>query len=814
MKQIKLLVLFALCLLASAVTAQELENGVSKSLATERTGYIRGVNYELEFNIPEDPQSSVTGQVVISFNLNELRDVVLDFQGECNTRCIINGKKSECTISQEHIILPMKRLIVGANRVALSFTSLDRALNRHKDYMYTLFVPDKARSCFPCFDQPDLRATFKTQLNVPEGWKTMTSDSSNPIPTYLYSFVAGNYQEKADTIQGRPLRALYLEQDPQKTAQLDKIMEEAAQALRWMEGYTGIAYPFSEYGMVILPGYQFGGMEHPGAVQLTDRRIFLGQNPSQEQELSRLELIAHETAHMWFGDMVSLKWFEDVWTNEVIANFMASKITRRQYTGVDHDLNFIRTYQTRAVAIDRTEGTHPIAQPLDNLNCASLLYDNIIYDKAPVMMRMLEQIVGADRLQKGLQQYLKKYYFNNASWDDMIAELHQVAPDTDIKQFSEVWVKQKGMPTIHTTYQNGQLIVTQKDPYNRGICWRQKFQVRLLYDMEPSRTVTINMQQPTYVMNIKEPAYIIPNYDGQGYGRFTLDETYTQRLPLRVITTRSDLARYALLLTLYDNYLMGRIPANYFGELHRAMMTERNPLIMQTCLDQMHHIAIDQHIEERKTLELCMLDLLAQNPSAEFRRAMFREMAGGETLSPNVIEQLYSTWSSQSDPLLNEHDYMDMAYWLAIVKPDQWQQILDTQRERLNTDLLRQEFDYVSQACTPDVEKQRELFNRLLQPENRQREPWALQALSLLSSEVREPANLEFITASLESLEYIQQTSDIFFPGNWMKSLLSDHQSPEALRLVKQFLDEHPSFPHYLRNKVLEAAWPLANHRK
>lgn len=814
MKKTKLILLALLCLLTSAGTAQELETGVSKSLANERTNYIKGINYELTFNIPERPEDPVTGQAVISFNLTEQRDVVLDFQGDCDTRCYINGKKRECTISNEHIILPMKRLIVGANRVALNFTCQNLALNRHQDYMYTLFVPDKARSCFPCFDQPDLRATFKTELNAPEGWKTMTSDSSNPIPTYLYSFVAGNFQEKADTISGRPIRALFLEQDPEKVAQLDKVMNEAAQALKWMEGYTGIAFPFSEYGMVILPGYQFGGMEHPGAIQLSDRRIFLGKNPSQDEELSRMELIAHETAHMWFGDVVSLKWFEDVWAKEVFANFMASKITRRQYSDVDHDLNFIRTYQARAVAIDRTEGTHPIAQGLDNLNCASLLYDNIIYDKAPVMMRMLEQVMGADKLQKGLQRYLKKYYFNNASWDDLISVLHEEAPEAGVRQFSEVWVKQKGLPTIHTTYRNGQLIITQKDPYDRGICWPQKFLVRLIYDMEPSRTITVNMQQPTVALNVKEPNYIIPNYDGQGYGRFTLDETYSQRLPLRVITTRGDLQRYALLQTLYDNYIIGRIPANYFGELHRSMMSEKNPLVMKTCLDQMHRIATDQPMEERKTLELCMLDLLSQNPSSEFRRSMFREMARGEALSPEVIAQLYSTWSSQSDPLLDEHDYMEMAYWLAIVKPEEWQQIVDTQRERLKTDLLKQEFDYVSRACTPDVEKQRELFNLLLQPENRQQEPWALQALRLLSAEVREPANLDFIPASLESLEYIQQTSGIFFPGDWVRVLLADHKSPEALRLVKQFLSEHPNYPQYLRNKVLEATWPLTKIRK
>ena len=234
----------------------------------------------------------------------------------------------------------------------------------------------------------------------------MTSDNSCQLPTYLYSFVAGDFQEKTGTRDGKLMRALYRETDPAKVAQLDKVFDETGQAIKWMEGYTSIACPFKEYGMVILPNYQFGGMEHPGAIQFSDRRIFLEKNATQEEELYRTELIAHEIAHLWFGDLVSLKWFEDVWTKEVLANFMASKITRRQYRGIDHDLNFLKTFQNAAIAIDRTDGTHPIAQELTNLNHASLLYDNIIYDKAPVMMRMMEQVMGAPSMQNGLNKFL------------------------------------------------------------------------------------------------------------------------------------------------------------------------------------------------------------------------------------------------------------------------------------------------------------------------------------------------------------------------------------------------------------------------
>ena len=815
MKNIKILLMAILSMMVLNTHAQMLSKGVSKELADHRKANISNVVYDLTFNIPSNPSHRVTGKAIISFDLKVREDLILDFQGDFNgTAYVYYGKNDkrrsfEAFYQDEHIVIPMKQLQEGKNKIELDFISLDKALNRHDEYMYTIFVPDLARSVFPCFDQPDLRAVFVTTLNAPSGWKTMTSDNICQLPTYLYSFVAGNFFEKTGTRDGRVMRALYRETDPDKVAQLDRVFDEAGQALKWMEGYTGIACPFKEYGLVILPGYQFGGMEHPGAIQMSDRRIFLEKNALQEDELSRSELIAHETAHLWFGDMVSLKWFEDVWTKEVLANFMASKITRRQYNKIDHDLNFIKTYQNNAINIDRTEGTHAIAQELSNLNHASLLYDNIIYDKAPVMMRMLERVMDSAIMQNGLNKFLLEYQFNNASWDDLITIFDKEAPSASVRQFSDIWVKQKGMPNIHTSYQNGNLVITQSDPYHRGIFWPQKFQVRAIYDLSKSSTFVVDMQQPTVTIKVPgRPDYIIPNSDGKGYGRFTLDDDYTLLMPKRLITTRNDLNRYALLLAIHDNYLMGKIPPSHFAELFRMMVKEKNPLIISTALDHMFKIVRDVNIEQRAALELCMMDLLKENPTNDCHQYIVRRMATCAS-SPEVLDQMQEIWKKHLDPMLNEHDYMEIAYRLAIMHPQNWQDILNTQRARLQTEELRREFDYISRACNPDKDERTKLFNALLRPENRKEEPWALHTLRLLNSDVFEPQSNDYIEPSLKSLEYIQQTSDVFFPGRWMKALMADHKSKEAAQIIENFMKANPDYPSYLKNKALEASWIL-----
>ena len=814
MKKVMIFFLLAMCLSTQSVKAQMLVKGVSKELAEHRKANISQVVYDLTFNIPSKPYESVKGKAIISFNLEVREDVVLDFQGQIDGTCYIhdeNDKRHATDIlyQDEHIIIPMELLTEGKNKIELPFIANDKALNRNDDYMYTLFVPDMARSVFPCFDQPDLRAVFVTTLKVPSGWKTMASDNVCQLPTYLYSFVAGKFQEKSTVRNGRRMRALYRESNPDKVAQLDQVFDEASQALDWMEGYTGIACPFKEYGLVILPGYQFGGMEHPGAIQMNDRRIFLEKQATQEEKMARMELIAHETAHLWFGDLVSLKWFEDVWAKEVMANFLASKMVRRSFPDINHDLNFLKTYQTRAIAIDRTEGTHPIAQELTNMSDARLLYDNIIYDKAPVMLRMLEETMGAPEMQTGLQKYLNDHVFKNASWDELVSALDDAAPSANAKQFSEVWVKQKGMPTIHTTYKNGNLVITQNDPYHRGIVWPQKFQVRLVYDLGTSRTITVDMKEATRTIRVNDkPDYIIPNYNGKGYGHFTLDNEYAVLLPKRLITTRSDLHRYALLQTIHDNYLLGRIPPIHFAELNRMMMTEQNPLIISATIDHMFRIAFDMPAEQRKTLELCMMDLIDKNPSKDMRQLMIRKLSTHAT-APELIDRIYTIWQQHNDPLLSEQDYMNMAYRLAILRSDTSGPILAAQRKRLKTDDERREFDYISRVCTSDPMLRVRLFNEMLKPQNREKEPWALKAFQLLNADVYEPQSNVYIESGLKSLQFIEQTSDIFFPTNWLKALLAEHKSREARLTVEKFINNNPNYPEHLRRKILEAAWFL-----
>ena len=262
-----------------ALAAIPVVDGVSHELAIYRSAHISDVNYSLTFTVPALKTKPVSFEETLSFNWSGEEDLQIDFQGEASQlsgELIVNGQSMKTVVLNEHVVVPSQYLVQGRNSVTIGGYSGDKALNRNEDYMYTLFVPDHARSAFPCFDQPDLKAVFDLKLNIPEGWVSISNQTRKPIPTYLFSFTAGRFGVKTATRDGRLLTAFYRETDSAKVAQLPIVFDQVALSLRWMEDYTGIPYPFEHYGFVVLPGYQFGGMEHPGCIQFNDQRIFLG----------------------------------------------------------------------------------------------------------------------------------------------------------------------------------------------------------------------------------------------------------------------------------------------------------------------------------------------------------------------------------------------------------------------------------------------------------------------------------------------------------------------------------------------------------
>ena len=827
MKHILYLTLFVCILLGSCQANKEpnnlYEEGISLELAQLRKQEIKDLKYSLRFSIPEQKQETVEGETRIQFTIQKPQEIILDFRESADKvkEVSVNGQPTEYTFLNEHIILPKSSTIEGKNEVYIRFTAGNQSLNRNDEFLYTLLVPDRARTVFPCFEQPNLKAAFTLQLEVPTEWEAVSNTSiasentingkkhitflpTEPLSTYLFSFVAGKLKKVEYADGERILTAYHRETDPKKVTQLNDIFEQVASSLHWLEDYTDVPYPFAKYSFIILPGFQYGGMEHTGATLYNDNSMFLSEHPTLDEELARAKLIAHETAHMWFGDFVTMDWFNDVWTKEVFANYFAACIVEPLFPSVNHSLNWIKTYTAASLSEDRTLGSNSIRQPLDNLRNAGLIYGNIIYNKAPVMMQKLVEIMGEEAYQEGIREYLKTYAYSNATWDDLITIL-DAKSEEDLATFSDVWVNQKGMPHITFTNRCGQLEIRQRDPLNRGLIWPQHFQITFIGD--EITTVEVDLSQETYALTVPlNTKAILPNTDERGYGLFIPDEQSRAWLLAHWQEMTDDTARQSLLMLLYENYQHRLITdKEWINALLNGLKTEKNALIASTLCGYLSGPM--QKLKDEKLEETIWL-WTEKHPIASCRLQLIRCLISNAS-APQSIDKLYQLWEKQSHPMLNERDYMTMAYELALYNPEKYENILTTQRNRItNPDRLRQ-FDFISQAVTPDTLQMDAFFQSLLKAENRRIEPWAASALAYLNHPLREKYAVKYIRPGLEVLQEVQRTGDIFFPKNWVSALLRNHKSKEAYQEVQAFFKAHPGYSPLLTNKILQAAWPL-----
>jgi len=805
-------------------------DGVSWELASYRKAHISEINYELEFRIPENPKQEIQALELLTFQLDAVeQSLQLDFrESEDKLKgIVVNGKTHEIKLINEHIEIDQAFLKEGENTIEINFFAGETSLNRKEEFLYTLFVPDRARTAFPCFDQPNLKATYDLTLNVPNSWtaianapikrmaasegrKNIQYHTSDLISTYLFSFVAGKFETISRTIEGREMTMIHRETDDEKVKRnIDFIFYLHNASIKWLENYTGIKYPFKKFDFALIPSFQYGGMEHVGAIQYRANSLFLDENPSQSRLLSRASLIAHETAHMWFGDLVTMDWFNDVWTKEVFANFMAAKMVNPSFPTIDHDLNFLVRHYPSAYGIDRSTGANPIRQDLANLNEAGQMYGGIIYNKAPIMMRQLEMLVGEELFREGMQEYLKTYAFKNATWPNLVNILNRKTK-ADLVEWSDVWVNTPGRPTF--SVENEQLI--QTDPSGKNRVWYQSFNVN---DASDSTRVIAkaSTDMATVALKGREAAYLASNAlfnaDGNGYGLFPASKD--------IITVHwsnmSDLQKGSALINLYEQFLEGNsIEAVEYIELFKWLVVkEKNQLLLNRMLGQLANVywtylTVEQRNQVapdlERTLFHCMNDI-AESPG---EKKIFFNAFRNLTVSDVNTQRLYNIWKGNLKVQglnLSENDLTGLAGQLAIRLPEKSLEIIEEQYAAISNPDSKKRFHFIRPALSNSVEVRDAFFESLKQEENRQTESWVLGALGYLHHPLRKEESVKYIFPSLELLQEIQVTGDIFFPSRWLGSTLGNHNSPEAVKIVNDFLAANPDYNTQLKMKILQS---------
>ena len=830
-----ILLLFTSCVDESNPTAF-LEKGISLDLATYRKQQVFNVQYQLKFDIPKTKAEAIPSELKITASISDLKhDLILDFnEKKSNLKAIrVNGKSTEINHKNEHIIISKKNLLKGDNSIEIDFTAGELSLNRNDEFLYTLLVPDRASTLFPCFDQPDIKANYKLTITAPKDWTVLCGafekeqiekgdfiehrfNKTDKMSTYLFSFVAGKFSEAIQNPGAFDMRLLYRENNKEKIDQsVNEIFKIHQNSLDFLEDYTAYKFPFQKMDFATIPPFQYGGMEHVGAIQYRESSLFLDKNATQNRKLGRAKLIAHETSHMWFGDLVTMKWFNDVWMKEVFANFMADKIMNPVFPEVNHGLQFAMTHYPSAYSEDRTQGTNAIRQYLGNLKNAGSLYGRIIYNKAPIMMRQLENVLGKEAFKNGIQEYIKTYANTNADWNELVSILDKNSED-DIKKWSEVWVNSSGRPIItdEIKYENEKITsfkIHQHAEDKTDKLWTQSFKVGFVYKnkIEVLNT-TISDKEFDFkeAIGLEKPTQIIYNYNGFGYGVFPVDINLIDQIK----NIKDDLARGYSYINLFENFLSKKVNSDAaFITFLNGLLVEKNELISNYLSGRISSVYWtffneNQRKKNQPLIEKKVLKLLESNIPANMKRTLFG-LYRSVAVSERGKEVLYAVWSKKKqikNLYLNENDFAGIASQLAIYQHPKANQILEEQQTRIsNPDRLKR-FKWLLLTLTDDENVRNNFMYSLYQKENREKESWVQSALGNIHHPLRQKSGVKHLKACLEILEEIQLTGDIFFPKGWLSSSVGRYSSKEAYDIVQTFLNENPTYNPILKKKLLQ----------
>lgn len=588
---------------ATAVFQRADAPGLPREHAVYRAGLVSNVNYELSFKLDETA-TEFSGKATITFTLKEANaPLTLDFTGGKIASFTINGTSHDAKMSGERFIdIPKNILIKGQNRIEATFThpysTTSSGLYRFKDpedgkvYAYTDLEPYQANQVYPCFDQPDLKAHFTLAVDAPATWhvisatqETAATDSgtgrkswqfpkSPLMSTYVFAIHAGEYVSwSAKTEDDIPLR-LFARQSLAKYVDVAEWLDLTKRGLAFYQKYFGTAYPFKKYDQLLVPDFNWGGMENVGAVTFNEKRYIFRGKPTLIDRERRASTILHEMAHMWFGDLVTMRWWDDLWLNESFATLMATTalVDATEYKGAWE--TFFARNKAGAYYEDGLSTTHPIASAVPDTEQAGANFDNITYGKGAATLKQLAFTISQEKFQAGLKKYFDTHSFGNATLADFFAAM-SAASDKDLSDWSRSWIETTGFDALatQTLCENGKVtsFVLAPKPNDPNAAKPHRTQITL-YDAngKAGRSAVVAYQSDkTSVPEFRGaacPAFAYANANDQDYVKLILDQQSTDAAMAALATIEEPLTRLMLWRDLWDRVRDGVLPFSQYAE--------------------------------------------------------------------------------------------------------------------------------------------------------------------------------------------------------------------------------------------------------
>ncbi|WP_370412823.1 aminopeptidase N [Streptomyces fradiae] len=572
----------------------------------------------------------------------ENAETFIDLVAPAVHEVVLNGHALDVAAVFRDSRIALPHLKQGRNELKVvadcAYTNTGEGLHRFVDpvdgqaYLYTQFEVPDARRVFASFEQPDLKATFQFTVKAPEGWSVI-SNSPTPEPkdgvwefaptprisSYITALIVGPYHAVHSSYEGAdgqvvPL-GIYCRPSLAEFLDAEHIFDVTRQGFTWFQEKFDYAYPFAKYDQLFVPEFNAGAMENAGAVTIRDQYVFRSKVTDAAYE-RRAETILHELAHMWFGDLVTMEWWNDLWLNESFATFtsVACQASVEGTRWPNAWTTFANAEKTWAYRQDQLPSTHPIMADINDLEDVLVNFDGITYAKGASVLKQLVAYVGQDEFFQGVQAYFKRHAFGNTRLADLLGALEETS-GRDLKAWSKAWLETAGInilrPEIETD-ENGAITsfaVRQEAPAlpagAKGEAVLRPHRIAIgLYDLDAAgklvRTerleLDIDAAELTPVPQLagkQRPAVVLLNDDDLSYAKVRLDEVSLKNVTAHLGDFTESLPRALCWASAWDMTRDGELATRDYLDLVLSGITKETDIGVVQSLQGQVKVALD-----------------------------------------------------------------------------------------------------------------------------------------------------------------------------------------------------------------------------
>ena len=598
--------------------------------AVERASHIVVESYMVELDVTRGSETFFS-RTTVTFSAAEGSATFVDAITRAVHRLSLNGQDLAVSAADGfriHLenLAATNVLIVEAD---FAYTNTGEGLHRFVDpvdnevYLYSQFEVPDSRRVFAVFEQPDLKATFQFTVTAPATWQVVSNMASPPakpthdasaavwsfaatppISSYITALVAGPYsvvRSELTSSSGRviPL-GIFCRASLAEYLDADYIFEKTRQGFTFYEAKFDVPYPFEKYDQLFVPEFNAGAMENAGCVTFTEAYIFRSKVTNAMRE-RRVVTILHELAHMWFGDLVTMRWWNDLWLNESFAEYASTLATAEATEWTEAWTTFAAMEKSWAYRQDQLPSTHPIVAEIRDLDDVQVNFDGITYAKGGSVLKQLGAWVGQDEFLAGVSNYFKKHAWGNTELNDLMVEL-EATSGRDLKRWTTVWLETAGVNTLRTRIScaaDGTIdafAIEQTAPTDWPTIRPHRMAIGL-YDLDGESVTRIDrieldvdgpVTEVPQLIGRPRPGLILLNDDDLAYAKIRLDAASVAFAVANLSRIADPLARSLVWGSIWDATRDAEIPARTFIELvHNNIENETESTTVRTTLAQL-----------------------------------------------------------------------------------------------------------------------------------------------------------------------------------------------------------------------------------